>query len=216
MHKLMGTQIDKKNIGLARLLAGLRDDLDIYCLISVNADNINQKGIGKLFLGHIQQRAIESISLCIYKIYEYQNKHELNSIAGILRNLNKVDSTGLNERELLDFIQKYGGPLELDDRISALEKTFKKVKKKYRDDLKRFETFRHKKIAHSEYSNAIESLPSYDVMQQLFNFGVEFYELVSSVFIWVVPADLRNRRVKISLKRLLQELGIKDIKDDMY
>ena len=212
----MGTQIDKKNIGLARLLAGLRDDLDIYCLISVNADNINQKGIGKLFLGHIQQRAIESISLCIYKIYEYQNKHELNSIAGILRNLNKVDSTGLNERELLDFIQKYGGPLELDDRISALEKTFKKVKKKYRDDLKRFETFRHKKIAHSEYSNAIESLPSYDVMQQLFNFGVEFYELVSSVFIWVVPADLRNRRVKISLKRLLQELGIKDIKDDMY
>lgn len=216
MHRLMGTQIDKKNIGLAKLLAGLRDDLDIYCLISVNADGIIRKGAGKIFFGHVQQRAIENISLCIYKIYEYERNHELNSIVGILRHLDKVDLTALNESELINFIQKYDGPLELKDKISALKKTFEVFRNKYSDDLKRFETFRHKKVAHSEYSITIESLPSYDVMQQLFNFGVEFYELISEAFIRVFPADLRNRGVKSSLKRLLQELGIEDIEDDMH
>ena len=212
----MGTQIDKKNIGLAKLLAGLRDDLDIYCLISVNADNINKRGIGKLFFGHVQHRAIENISLCIYKIYESQKKYELNSIVGILRHLDQVESKALNEPEVIYFIQKYEGPLELEDKISALEKTFKSFRNRFKDDLKRFETFRHKKVAHSQYSITIKSIPSYYVMQQLFNFAVDFYELVSSAFIRVIPANLRNRqRVKASLKGLLQELGIKDIKDNM-
>jgi len=216
MYSLMGTQIDKKNIGLAKLLAGLRDDLDIYCLISVNADKIIQKGVGELFFGHVQQRAIENISLCIFKIYEYENKHELNSIGGILRHLDKVDSKILNELEIIRFIRRYDGPLELDDRIFALEKTFKRFRKKYRDDLRRFEIVRHKKIAHSEYNISIKTLPSYHAMEQLFNFGVDFYELVSSAFIRVGPADLKNRRVKLCLKRLLQDLGIEDIEDDMH
>ena len=45
---------------------------------------------------------------------------------------------------------------------------------------------------------------------------LDFYMLVSEVFISVGPADLnRDERVKASLKRMLHELGLEDIKTEM-
>ena len=58
-------------------------------------------------------------------------------------------------------------------------------------------------------------------MECLFNFGADFYMLVSAAFVStasvsVVPYDLNsNRRVKVGLKKLLHELGLKDIKTEM-
>ena len=87
MNKLINTPIDQKNIGLAKLLYELRQDLDIYCLISVNAEKINERGIGKSFFGRLQQLALGSITLNICKIFEEEKGYELNSIRGVFGHL---------------------------------------------------------------------------------------------------------------------------------
>ena len=40
---------EAENIGLAKLLFELRQDLDIYCLITANAGEIEEKKIGNVF-----------------------------------------------------------------------------------------------------------------------------------------------------------------------
>ncbi len=80
MNNLIDSPLDKKNIGLAKLLYELRQDLDIYCLISANADKIKGKGIGNAFFGHLQQLALRSIAVNICKIFEEEKGYQLNSI----------------------------------------------------------------------------------------------------------------------------------------
>src|SRR5437867_106134 len=212
---LISTPIDHKNIGLAKLLYGLRQDLDIYCLISVNAGSINQR-IGKSFWGHLQQLTIRSITLSICKIYEEEKGYELNSIGGVFRYLCIGTPTVLNESKLKGFIQKYCGPSEVESPISALQLAIDGFRDRYRVELDRFKTTRDKKTAHSEYGIDIDSLPSYDVMEKLFFFGADFYDLVSAAFVGVGPCDLRAERpVKIGLTKIFRDLGFEDIKSDM-
>jgi len=53
-------------------------------------------------------------------------------------------------------------------------------------------------------------------MERLFDFGLDFYKLVSRAIVSVVPCDLNSdRKVKTSLKRMLQKLGCGEIKTDM-
>ncbi len=218
MHKLMGTPIDKKNIGLSKLLYGLRQELDIYYVIADNADTIKQSGLGKIFFGYIQKLAMDSIILNICKIYE---KDSLNSIDGVFRELDTKSPKALDGSKLEGFIKKYGGPSNIGSPISALHSTIKGFRKRYKSHLECFETFRHKMVAHSEYDFNKDKLPSKDVMEKLFLFGADFYELVSESFIsdtsvQVIPFDLKaGRTVKSSLKRLFKELGFEDIKTGM-
>jgi len=216
MHKLIDTPIDQKNIGLVKLLYELRQDLDIYCLISVNADRINQRGIGKSFFGHLQRLALRSITLNICKIFEEEKGYELNSIGGVFRHLLTEAPTTLDDGKMRDFIRKYNGPSDFGSPISALQSAIDGFRDNLKVELDRFKAFRDKKAAHSEYGIAIETLPSYDVMENLFCFGADFYDLVSAAFVGVGPCDLKTeRRVKVGLKRLLEELGLEPIKTNM-
>ncbi len=54
MEGLLGSSIDEKNIELAKTLFCLRQDMDVYCLIGVNASKIEANAIGTLFFGHVQ------------------------------------------------------------------------------------------------------------------------------------------------------------------
>jgi hypothetical protein len=74
MESFLGTPLDQKYIGLAKLLYSLRQDLDVYCLISVNARAISEIGTGQNFFGHIQRLSIEAISLNVCKIFEGQKR----------------------------------------------------------------------------------------------------------------------------------------------
>jgi hypothetical protein len=75
---------------------------------------------------------------------------------------------------------------------------------------------RDKWIAHGESGFAANDAPSYDHMERLFNFGLDFYVLVSRAIVLVGPSDLNgDRRVKASLKRMLQKLGCDAIRTDM-
>jgi hypothetical protein len=53
MEELLGSSIDHKNIALAKILFSLRHDLDIHCLIGVNASQINQNDPGKFFFAQV-------------------------------------------------------------------------------------------------------------------------------------------------------------------
>lgn len=213
--ELIGTSIDDKNIGLAKLLYGLRQDIDTYCLISVNATEIRECGAG-IFFGHVQMRAIESIALCICKIFEDEQGYELQSIGGVTRNLLTKSPACLDDLRIDEFVQKYGGASSADSPIGKLQDTIKRFREKYKDELERFKTFRDKGVAHSEYAANIDSLPSYDVIEKLFFFGADFYRLVSAAFVGVGPDDLKsNRPVKVNLGRLLEKIGLTNIRANM-
>lgn len=143
MEALLGSSIDDKNIELAKILFSLRHDLDIHCLIGVNASEINQTRPGKLFLGHVSMRVLESIVLAICKVYEDEKRYELNSIQGVLNSLShRIPNANMDEESVRAFVTQYGGPSERTDLLNALQATFDQFKKTYSAELFRFKTAR--------------------------------------------------------------------------
>jgi hypothetical protein len=217
LDELVGSSIDHKNIELAKTLFSLRHDLDIHCLIGVNASQLNKHSPGRFFFGHVAMRVLESIVLAICKVYEDEKRYELNSIQGVLNSLShKQPSLKADEREVRDFISQYGGSSGPMDQMDALQVTFDRFKTKYAAELERLKTARDKLVVHSEYGVPRDSLPSFDTMENLFFFGADFYMIVSKSFIGSGPAELKNRReVKSDLVKILRLVGLKDIKTEL-
>ena len=219
---MLNGKIDNKNIGLLKNIYWLRQELDVYCLICANQDSIYKRGVGRsFFLRLLRKTCVDLIALSICKIYEYEKNYELNSIEGLLKNLVDEQSPVSDSSRIDDFVNKYGYSPNEGESLSALTSTIACFKQKYQKELDRFKTIRDKKIAHSEYGSNVDSVPSYDVMKHLFNFGSDFYMLisraiVSTASVSVVPCDLNyDRKVKVGLKRVLHELGLTDIKSEM-
>src|SRR5436190_10535036 len=125
MEQIFCSVIDQKNIALAKTLFSLRHDLDIHCLIGVNASKINENGTAKSFFGHLAMRSIESIVLAICKVYENERRQKLNSIQGVLNSLrDREPKLQVNDKELHDFIGGYNGPFDIADSVAALQETF--------------------------------------------------------------------------------------------
>lgn len=213
--------MDKKNIGLLENLCCLRQELDVYCLITVNAESIINMGAGKTFFAFLQGACKKLITLSICKIYEYEKAYELNSIEGVLKHITDEQLSGLDSSRVCGFISKYENRPDEDELLSSLSSTVAGFKKKYKNELVRFKTYRDKVVAHSEFGFNRNNIPSYDVMECLFDFGADFYKLVSKAFISnasvsVVPYDLNsNRKVKTGLVRILSEHCLADIKTEM-
>jgi hypothetical protein len=224
---MMDSDADKKNIDMVRKgLLGLRHALDVYCLISVNASAIKERRVGQHFFGFVQRSCVHLITLDICKVFDNECdkngnlKYELNSIDGIIRGLAGKSAKVLNQSQISDFVRKYGDGQQVSQRengtLNALELTVRHFRAKYNEDLQRFRTVRNKLIAHNEFGFDADSLPSYDVMEQLFCFAWEFYSVISECFIGVGPVRLESHReVRGSMKRMLSELGIEDIKTEM-
>jgi len=225
MNEMINGKIDNKNIGLAAdNLWQLRQTLDVYCLISANAVAIMQRGAGKIFFGFLQSSCLRLIALDICKIFEDEKKdkrgkvkHELNSIDGVLRSLADDKPPVRDSAKVSSFVHKYSnGRGENETLLLALSLTVEDVKTKYQKELERFKTFRDKRGAHSEFGFDPRDLPSYDVMEQLFDFGWEFYSVISEAFISVGPCNLESsRQVRGSLKKVLCDLGLGDITTEM-
>lgn len=217
METLLGSSVDEKNIALAKILFSLRHDLDIHCLIGVNAMEINQAHPGKWFLGHVAMRVLESIVLAICKVYEDEKGYELNSIQGVLNSLSqRKPRERMDESTGRAFVKGYGGPSEETNFLAALQITVDRFKKNYSAELDRFKTARDKGIAHSEYQVTIKSVPSFDAMEKLFYFGAEFYAVISNSFVGGGSDDLKNRReIKRDFQKVLNLLGVRDIKTEM-
>jgi len=222
VNKMLNSKMDNKNIGLSKNLSWLRQELDVYCLITVNTDSINKKGAGKDFWAFLQGSYKKLITLNICKIYEYQKTYELNSIKGVLKHITDEQSlTSYQSSQVRSFVQKYGNEPNENELLCELSSTVAKFRKKHQADLKKFKTYRDKAVAHSESGFDPDKLPSYDVMESLFDFGADFYELVVNAFISNAsfsanPCDLNsNRKVKTGLIRILSEHCVEDIKTEM-
>lgn len=93
--------------------------------------------------------------------------------------------------------------------MSCLQATFDAFREKHKVDLERFKTFRDKVVAHSEYAVFIEDLPSYASMEELFDFGADFYSLIATTFLGVHPFDIKTQRhVKPSFESVLRRFGL--------
>jgi len=218
---MLNSKMDNKNLGLLKILFLLRQELDVYCLITVNRESIIKKGAGKTFFTFLQGACKKLIALSICKIYEYEKAYELNSVEGVLKHIIDERLSALDSSRVCSFISKYENRPDEDELLSSLSSTVAGFKKKYENELERFKTYRDKVVAHSEFGFNLDNIPSYDVMECLFDFGADFYKLVSRAFISnasvsVVPCDLNsNRKVKVGLKRVLHELGLTDIETEM-
>ena len=223
MNRMLDSKADNKNIGLVKTLWELRQALDVYCLIAANTDSIVRKGAGKNFFGFLRNAFVHLIAIDICKVFEHEKKskqnkvkYELNSIDGVLSSLSDGKPQVLDSEKVNSFVCKYGNGRGEDGTLLTLSLAVGDFKTKYQKELERFQTFRDKRGAHSEFEFNPCDLPSYDVMEQLFNFGLDFYMLVSEAFISVGPADLnRDRRIKASLEKVLQKLDLEEIKMEM-
>lgn len=217
-NKMLNSKMDNKNTGLSVNLLLLRQELDVYCLITLNAESIIKKGAGKTFFAFLQGACRKLIALSICKIYEYEKQYELNSIGGVLKHITDEELSALDSSRVCSFISKYGNRPDEDDLLSSLSSTVAGFKKE--NELKRFITYRNKVVAHSQYGFKLDNIPSYSVMERLFDFGADFYKLVtkdytSNASVSVVPYDLNsNRKVRIGLSRILSEHCLTDIKKE--
>lgn len=208
----LGGPIDFKNIGLAKLLYELRQHLDVYCLIGVNAKALNALRIGQSFFGHLQQTEVQAIGLTICKIYEDEKQFPLNSVPGVCRFLVQ-DAPAGDETMVRAFVAKYKGPSGHSADI-AVKLTAERFLEERRADLNRFKEFRDKKVAHSEYKIEIPSLPSYAAMEDFFEFGADFYTLVAEAFLGIGAAEM-HRHVKVGFEHVLRKLGLSDVRTEM-
>jgi hypothetical protein len=212
----VGIAIDLKNIGLAKVVFDLRQDLDIHAMLAVNWNMIKNGSLGVQFFSQVRHRALDSIVLGMCKIYENEKRNEINSIDGILTELCRAQPNSLDDTALRTFLQTYKGPQIGMPSVNAMRSTFDEFQSKYSAELKSFRTARDKVIAHSEYDALITTVPSYDAMERLFSFAADFYALIVSSFIGGSPDDLRkNGPVRTSLERLLHEIGISNVKTDI-
>lgn len=84
---MLGTKTDKKNIELIKLVAQLRDHIDIHRIIGLNVDSLRNSDISNAFIGYLQKAAQESLAIYFCKIFESSTRNELNSISGIIDSL---------------------------------------------------------------------------------------------------------------------------------
>jgi hypothetical protein len=224
MNKMLDSKADNKNIGLAKdNLWELRQAMDVYCLVAANADSIKRKGAGKSFFDFLRTSYVHLIAIDICKIFEDEKKckqgkvgYELNSIDGVLKSLADSQPSVLDPAKVNSFVRKYSNGRGEDGTFSALSLTVGDFKTKYQKELERFKTFRDKWGAHSEFGFVPRDLPSYEVMERLFNFGLDFYMLVSKAFISVGPFDLNSdRTVRTGFRKVLLEHGIENVKTEM-
>lgn len=51
---MLGSKTDKKNIELIKLIAQLRDHIDIHRIIGLNVDSLRNSDISNAFIGYLQ------------------------------------------------------------------------------------------------------------------------------------------------------------------
>lgn len=221
MNEMIDGKTDNKNIGLLGILWRLRQVLDVYCLICANWGAI-EKGGGRNFFSFVNMSFLDLVVLYICKVFEEEKtdergavRYELDSIAGVLRSIDDEKAAVLDPARIRDFVQKYGGDSDKEG-LPAIEAVVQEFRKEHDKAISGFKTLRNKWVAHSESEFSPKDAPSYDVMERLFNFGLDFYMLVSEAFISVGPCNLNaDRTVKASLKGVLKALGIEEIRNEM-
>jgi predicted DNA-binding mobile mystery protein A len=199
--------VDATNIGLAKQLYWLRQNLSLYELISVNAGKIKEVGASDALFGLMQNLSLEAIVVTLCKIYEQEQSKDLNSIDGVINALAESGYNDAQRRAAERFSARHGIPRTCDhpkDFLRNVLATFVIGKSDVFNSLRRF---RNNYAVHSVHGFGLEALPSFDDFEVLYQFGYDFYFLISDTFLGVGPA-LMTLRVATGFNRLLRQIGV--------
>lgn len=225
-------KLEDKNFDLCRLLFSLKQSLDIYRVIAVNADQLNNAGVGKSFFAYVQALALDSSVVNICKLVEKEKKpkecrpkikrinkgyYELNSIPGVIRYLQEENILCRAPDSISVFSRQNGLRYEAGKEVETLKGIFEKFYHKNIVELERLKGYRDKRIAHFEYISMEKKvfLSSYAVMDGFLKFGIEFYSTVQQAYVGRFPIQIKDeQKVLNGLLYLLELKGIKKVKND--
>src|SRR5947207_2926177 len=105
---ILNSKADAKNTQLLKLLAQLRDHIDVHRIIGLNVRELQESQISGALLGYLQKSAHESLALYITKIFEASSRNDLNSIPGIIESIAVAPLAEMERRKLAAFGSKYG------------------------------------------------------------------------------------------------------------
>lgn len=209
MHK---AKTDGKNIELLKLVAQLRNHIDLHRIIGLNVGALRDP-IGSALLGYLQKSALESVAMYICKIFESSPRNELNSIPGIIESLPSKRLSSDQQREFTVFGKRYGNHSNPIEQSSYLKGTFGLFCGIQSEPLARLKEFRDKIGAHSDSTANIKFLRSHSEYEILFSFANDFYGLVSHSIIGFGIAPI-SRVVSDDFVRLIKSVGVEEIKCD--
>jgi len=198
---------DEKNIQLLKLLAQLRDHIDVHRIIGLNVPALREGRISGALLGYLMKSAHESLAIYICKIFESSTRNDLNSIPGIIESMPTALVHEIQGRECAAFGKKYGYDAVPADARSYLKDTLAAFRVAHSESLDRLKEFRDTIGAHSDDRADITSLPSHAEFEALFSFANEFYEVVSRSFTESSPAVI-PRMVGRGFVKLIGSLGV--------
>lgn len=210
---MRNTKTDDKNIQLLKLIAQLRDHIDLHRIIGLNATELRDRDISGAFLGYLQKSAQESLAIYICKIFESSNRNELNSIPGIIESLPLIRLSDVQKREFAAFGKRYENHSHPIEAKPYLKGTLGLLCGIHSESLNRLREFRDTIGAHSDSKAAIRSLPSHAECEILFSFAKDFYALVSRSICNVGPACV-PRKAGHGFVKLIQSLGVQAAKFD--
>ena len=210
---MLNTKTDAKNLQLLRMVAQLRDHIDIHRIIGLNVRELQEGHISGALLGYLQKSAHESLALYICKIFESSSRNDLNSIPGVIESLPSAEVSEMQRRELEVFGSKYGHTAIAVTARDYLMEVFAKFREAYSEPLSRLKEFRDTIGAHCDYRAGITSLPSHAEHEALFCFAKDFYELVSGSLVGVGPAVI-SRAVGHGFVRLIRDRGVQNARFD--
>jgi hypothetical protein len=210
---MLGSKTDKKNIEIIKLVAQLRDHIDIHRVIGLNVDSLLNSGISNAFIGYLQKAAQESLAIYFCKIFESSTRNELNSISGIIDSLPPTVLALEQRSAFFSFGKKYGNDTEPTEGKSHLKETFGLFCDIHSETLDRLKEFRDTIGAHSDSKAALDSLPSHAEFETLYSFVADFYGLVSRFVINAGPAMVPRQAGK-GLVKLMESMGVKAPKFD--
>jgi hypothetical protein len=147
-----GSRIDEKNIQLLKLLAQLRDHIDIHRIIGLNLAAVREAQISGALLGYLQKSAHESLAIYICKIFESSTRNDLNSIPGIIESISATPVSEIQSRKLAVFGKKYGHAEAPTDARSYLGDIFELFRVAHSESLGRLKEFRDTIGAHTSRS----------------------------------------------------------------
>lgn len=204
---MLNSKADAKNIPFLKLLAQLRDHIDIHRIIALNVLELQESQISGALLGYLQKSAHESLALYITKIFEASSRNDLNSIPGIIESIPAVPVTEMQGQRLATFGNKYGHDAVPTDAKPYLKAALAKFRDAHSKSLGRLKEFRDTIGAHSDYRANITSLPSHAELEILFGFARDFYEMISDSIIETEPAVI-PRVVGHGFVKLVGSLGL--------
>ena len=207
-ENLQNTDLDERNTQLGYMLKRLSQNIDIDRIIGLNVNTLRESGIGNPFIGYLQEQARCFIALDISKIYEKQNRHELNSISGVISAIPDYVKADDKIQHINGFFKDHGiQTSKSDDLKTILLCALRQIEDRYKNELENLKKFRNTYIAHSDSGFSSATLVSHNDYEKLFSFAYDFYGLISKHFVGVEPAFL-GAKVGGDFSRVMIKHGI--------